>query len=124
VSNYSLAQLDRLTEVTGETPAVNQIPWSPARHDPALLAAHKERGVAVEGYSPLKGTNLSDPVLVDIAKAHDVTPAQVVLRWHLEHGITVIPKSSHPERIAANFDLTRFSLEPDQVARVDSLSRR
>ena len=124
VSNYSIAQLDRLTEVTGETPAVNQIPWSPARHDPALLAAHKERGVAVEGYSPLKGTNLSDPVLVDIAKAHDVTPAQVVLRWHLEHGITVIPKSSHPERIAANFDLTRFSLEPDQVARVDSLSRR
>src|SRR5262249_40079059 len=103
--------------------------WSPARHDPALLAAHKERGVAVEGYSPLKGTNLSDPVLVDIAKAHDVTPAQVVLRWHLEHGITVIPKSSHPERIAANLDLptlylSRPPLDPDQFARLDPLSRR
>ena len=110
-------------EVTGEAPAVNQIPWSPVRHDPDLLAAHAERGVAVEGYSPLKGTNLSDPILVDIARAHGVTPAQVVLRWHLEHGITVIPKSVNPERIAANFDLMRFSLEPDQVARIDTLSR-
>ncbi len=119
VSNYSLAQIDRLTQVCGEAPAVNQIPWSPARHDPALLAAHAERGVAVEGYSPLKGTNLADPVLVDIAKAHGVTPAQVVLRWHIEHGITVIPKSVNPERIAANFDLMRFSLEPDQVARIE-----
>jgi 2,5-diketo-D-gluconate reductase A len=124
VSNYSLAQIDRLTEVCGEAPAVNQIPWSPARHDPALLAAHAERGVAVEGYSPLKGTNLADPVLADIAEAHGVTPAQVVLRWHLEHGITVIPKSAHPDRIAANIDLTRFKLEPAQVARIDTLSRR
>jgi len=78
----------------------------------------------VEGYSPLKGTNLADPVLVDIAKAHGVTPAQVVLRWHIEHGITVIPKSVNPERIVANFDLMRFTLEPDQVARIDTLSRR
>jgi 2,5-diketo-D-gluconate reductase A len=123
VSNYSLAQIDRLTQVTGEAPAVSQIPWSPARHDPDLLAAYAERGVAVEGYSPLKGTNLSDPVLVDIAKAHGATPAQVVLRWHLEHGITVIPKSVHAERIAANFDLMRFSLDSDQVAQVDTLSR-
>ncbi len=124
VSNYSLAQIDRLTEATGVTPAVNQIPWSPARHDPALLAGHRERGVAVEGYSPLKGANLKDPVLTGIATAHDVTPAQVVLRWHLEHGITVIPKSSHPDRIAANIDVLRFTLTPDEVARIDGLSRR
>ena len=124
VSNYSLAQIDRLAEVTGEAPAVNQIPWSPVRHDPDLLAAHAERGVAVEGYSPLKGTNLSDPILVDIARAHGVTPAQVVLRWHLEHGITVIPKSVNPERIAANLDLMQFSLEPDEIAGIDGLSRR
>jgi 2,5-diketo-D-gluconate reductase A len=124
VSNYSLAQIDRLIESTGEAPAVNQIPWSPARHDPALLAGHRERGVAVEGYSPLKGTNLSDPVLTGIAGAHGVTPAQVVLRWHLEHGIAVIPKSSHPGRIAANFDLLGFSLTPAEVASIDALSRR
>ena len=59
----------------------------------------------VEGYSPLKGTDLADPVLAEIAAAHGVTPAQVVLRWHLEHGIPVIPKSAHPDRIAANIDL-------------------
>jgi diketogulonate reductase-like aldo/keto reductase len=123
VSNYSLAQLDRLTEATGVTPAVNQISWSPARYDAALLAGHRERGVALEGYSPLKGANLADPVLTGIATAHGVTPAQVVLRWHLEHGITVIPKSSHPDRIAANIDVLRFTLTPDQVAKIDALSR-
>ena len=124
VSNYSIAQIDRLISVTGQAPAVNQIPWSPARHVPHLLVAHAQRGVAVEGYSPLKGTDLSDPVLVEIAEAHGATPAQVVLRWHLEHGITVIPQSVNPERMAANLDVMRFSLDPDQVARIDALSRR
>jgi 2,5-diketo-D-gluconate reductase A len=123
VSNYSLAQIDRLIEATGQAPAVNQIPWSPGRYDPALLAGHRERGVAVEGYSPLKGTNLADPVLAEIAAAHGVTPARVVLRWHLEHGVTVLVKSAHPERIAANIDLLRFSLSPDEVSRIDGLSR-
>jgi 2,5-diketo-D-gluconate reductase A len=123
VSNYSLAQIDRLIEATGQPPAVNQIPWSPARHDPALLAGHAERGIVVEAYSPLKGTNLADPVLTQIAEAHGVTPAQVVLRWHLEHGIVVLAKSAHPERIAANIDVLRLSLSQDEVARIDALSR-
>ena len=123
VSNYSLAQIDRLVEATGQAPAVNQIPWSPARHDPEVLAGHAERGVAVEGYSPLKGTKLADPVLAGIAAAHGVTPAQVVLRWHLEHQVTVIPKSERPERMAANLDLLSFTLTPAEIARVDGLSR-
>jgi 2,5-diketo-D-gluconate reductase A len=123
VSNYSLTQIDRLIEATGQPPAVNQIPWGPGRYDPAILAGHRERGVAVEGYSPLKGTNLADPVLAEIAGVHGVTPAQVVLRWHLEHGMAVLVKSAHPERIAANIDLLRFSLGQDEVARIDSLSR-
>jgi len=63
-------------------------------------------------------------VLAGIATAHGVTPAQVVLRWNLEHGITVIPKSSHPDRIAANIDVLGFKLTADQVARIDALSRR
>jgi diketogulonate reductase-like aldo/keto reductase len=123
VSNYSLTQIDRLIDATGQAPAVNQIPWSPARYDAALLAGHRERGVAVEGYSPLKGTNLTDPVLAEIAAAHGATPAQVVLRWHLEHGVTVLVKSARPERIAANIDLLRFSLSPGEVERIDALSR-
>ena len=121
VSNYSIAQIDELVAATGERPAVNQIPWSPAQYDPALLAAHTDRGVHVEGYSPLKGTRLRDPVLAEIAAGHRVTPAQVVLRWHLELGITVIPKSARRERIESNLDLFGFSLSAGDMARLSRL---
>ena len=121
VSNFSIAQVDEITRVTGEKPAVNQVPWSPRRHDERTLSAFRSRGVIVEGYSPLKGTRLRDPVLAAVAAAHGVTPAQVVLRWHLEHGIPVIPKSAHRDRIEANLAVTGFSLTPDEVARIDQL---
>lgn len=124
VSNYSLGQIDEVTRATGEAPAVNQIPWSPTRHDPGLLAGHRERGVAVEGYSPLKQTDLEDPTLTGIAGRHGVTVAQVVLRWHLEHGIVIIPKSANRDRIAANFDLFGFALDGDEVERIDALAAR
>jgi 2,5-diketo-D-gluconate reductase A len=121
VSNYSIGEIDELIAATGERPAVNQIPWSPSRHDPALLAAHAGRGVAVEGYSPLACTRLRDPVLAAISARHGVTPAQVVLRWHVELGIIVIPRSARPERIESNFDLFGFSLSPEEVARLNRL---
>jgi diketogulonate reductase-like aldo/keto reductase len=111
VSNYDLALLDELVEATGEGPVVNQISWSPKRFDRTVL----------EGYSPLKKTNLDDPTLVEIAGAHNVTPAQVVLRWHIEHETPVIPRSSKPERVASNFDIFGFSLTPDEVARIDAM---
>jgi diketogulonate reductase-like aldo/keto reductase len=121
VSNYSPAQIDELTAATGRTPAVNQVPWSPSGHDPELLAAFRERGVAVEGYSPLKGTKLRDRTLREIADAQGVTPAQVVLRWHVQLGIVVIPKSARPERIEANFDLFSFSLTDEEMDRLSRL---
>jgi 2,5-diketo-D-gluconate reductase A len=121
VSNYSIGQIDELIAATGEQPAVNQIPWSPSRYDPGLLAAHADRGVAVEGYSPLKGTRLRDPVLAEIAAKYHVTPAQVVLRWNIELGVTVIPKSARPERIESNLDLFSFSLTPEDMSRLDRL---
>jgi 2,5-diketo-D-gluconate reductase A len=122
VSNYGLGQLDELARATGEAPAVNQIPWSPSWHDPVLLAGLRKRGVAVEGYSPLKDTDLGAPPLTEIAARHGVTPAQVVLRWHLEHGITVIPKSANRDRIKSNFALCGFSLAADEVTRLDDLA--
>ncbi len=124
VSNYGLTEIDDLVRSSGQVPAVNQIDWGPALYDERLLAGHAERGIAVEGYSSLKNTDLDDPVLAKIAAAHGVTPAQVVLRWHLEHGVTVIPKSAQPDRIAANFDVLGFSLAPDEVASVDALAGR
>jgi diketogulonate reductase-like aldo/keto reductase len=124
VSNYSLAQIDDLISETGEAPAVNQVHWNPRRFDAAVLAGHRGREIALEGYSPLKDAKLNDPVLAEIAAAHSVTSAQVVLRWHLEHQITVIPKSSDPARIAANIDLFGFALDPAQMQRIDALSAR
>jgi 2,5-diketo-D-gluconate reductase A len=122
VSNFSVAQVDEITQATGEKPAANQVAWSPFQHDEQVLSAFGSRGVVVEGYSPLKGTRLDEPVLTSVAAAHGVTPAQVVLRWHLEHGIPVIPKSAHRDRIEANIAITGFSLTPEELARIDQRS--
>jgi diketogulonate reductase-like aldo/keto reductase len=121
VSNYSIAELDELIDGTGEAPAVNQVRWGPSIYDGKRVAQHSERGVVLEGYSPFKTANLRDRVLREIADAHGKSPAQVVLRWHLEHRIVVIPKSDQADRIRSNFDVFDFSLTPDEVARIDAL---
>ena len=123
VSNFSIRQIDELTDATGEPPAVNQIKWGPSLHDEKVLAAHRERGVVLEGYSPLATTNLRHPVLAEIAAAHGATPAQVVLRWHIDHGVVAIPKSARPERVAENFGIWSFSLSDAELRRIDALSR-
>lgn len=123
VSNYSVAQVDELTSATGETPRVNQIRWGPSLYDAGEVAEHRRRGVALEGYSPFKTTDLDDPALGEIAKRHGVTPAQVVIRWHIDHEVVVIPKSASPERIASNFDVFGFSLDDAELRQIDGLSR-
>ena len=123
VSNYTIAQLDELVRATGEAPQVNQIRWGPALYDPYDLEGHRRRGVVLEGYSPFKTTDLRHPVLAEVAGRHGVTPAQIVVRWHVDHGVVVIPKSATPERIAANFDVFGFSLDHDDLCRIDGLSR-
>jgi 2,5-diketo-D-gluconate reductase A len=122
VSNYSIAQIDELEHATGRLPSVNQIEWSPALHDEVVLREHRDRGVQLEGYSPLRTMNLRDRSLAAIAEAHGVTAAQVVIRWHLEHGIVVIPKSTNAQRIAENADVFEFALSGDEIAELDSLS--
>jgi diketogulonate reductase-like aldo/keto reductase len=123
VSNYTLPEVDELIRSSGQTPAVNQIDWGPTRYDAQMLAGLAERGIAVEGYSSLKTTNLEDPMLAKIAAAHGVTPGQVVLRWQLEHNVVVIPKSARPERMAANLDLFGFALSAEEMASIDSMAR-
>jgi 2,5-diketo-D-gluconate reductase A len=123
VSNYSPDQIDRLVDATGQQPAVNQIEWAPTLFDAELARWHEQRGIVLEGYSALKNTDLDDPVLRSIADAHGVTTAQVLLRWHLDHGFVAIPKSVTPERIAANFAVTGFSLDEDELHRIDGMAR-
>ncbi len=122
VSNYSVSQVDELVRATGAAPEVNQIRWGPALYDEREVEDHRRRGVVLEGYSPFKTTDLRHPVLADVAGRYGVTPAQVVVRWHVDHGIVVIPKSATPERIASNFDVFGFSLSDDDVRRIDALS--
>ena len=123
VSNYSPDQIDQLVEETGQQPAVNQIKWAPTLFDADVARWHEQRGIVLEGYSALKNTDLDDPVLREVADAHGVTTAQVLLRWHLDHGFVAIPKSATPERIAANFAVTGFSLEEEELHRIDGMAR-
>lgn len=123
VSNYDLEGLDELAEATGVMPAVNQIRWSPKLFDAAVLQGHRERGVVLEGYSTLKGGTLTDRRVTGIAARLGRTPAQVLVRWHVQHGIVVIPRSSNPGRIAANADVGGFTLGEDDMAALDALGR-
>lgn len=121
VSNFSIEQIDGLTDATGVTPAVNQIPWAPARYQPELVAQMKERGVVLEGYSPFKLSDLTDPTLTSIAEAHDVSAAQVIVAWHAAHGFVVIPKSTKRDRIIGNAEGIALKLTDDEVTAVDAL---
>jgi 2,5-diketo-D-gluconate reductase A len=121
VSNYNLRQLDELERATGRLPAVNQIEWSPALFEPDVLEGHRQRGVQLEGYSPLRTIDLRDARLARIATEHAVTPAQVVLRWHIEHRIVAIPKSTNAERIAENASIFDFELSPAEVEELNGL---
>jgi diketogulonate reductase-like aldo/keto reductase len=121
VSNYSLAQLDELERATGRLPAVNQVQWSPALFDRDVLEGHRRRDVQLEGYSPLRQTDLRGPRLAGIAEAHGVTPARVVLRWHVEHGIVAIPMSTNAARIAENAAIFDFRLTPSEIGELDGL---
>jgi diketogulonate reductase-like aldo/keto reductase len=124
VSNYGVDEIDELTTATGVAPALNQIRWGPALYDPKLVTLHRERGVVVEGYSPFKTTDLNDPVLTRIAAAHGVDPARVVLRWHIQHEIVVIPKSKTPERIASNAAVDGFALTGEEMTAIDGMAGR
>ncbi|WP_019200772.1 aldo/keto reductase [Tsukamurella sp. 1534] len=123
VSNFTVGDLRRLIDETGETPAVNQIELHPGFPQDELRAFHAEHGIATEAWSPLgQGESLSDPVITEIAAAHGVTPAQAILRWHIQLGNVVIPKSVTPARIAENFQAFGFELTADEVARIAAIT--
>jgi diketogulonate reductase-like aldo/keto reductase len=124
VSNFAVPLIDEVTAAAGAGPAVNQVEWSPLLFDAETLAEHRARSIALEGYSALRGGTLDHPTIVAIAKRLERTPAQVIIRWHLQHQVIVIPKSTKPDRIRSNADVAGFSLTDDDMAALDALGPR
>jgi 2,5-diketo-D-gluconate reductase A len=124
VSNFQPEHLRRIVEATGVTPAVNQIELHPYLQQPGLRREHADRGIVTEAWSPIaQGKVLEDPAITAIAEAHDRTPAQVVLRWHIQVGNVVFPKSVSPERLRENIDIFDFELGDAEMARIAELDR-
>jgi 2,5-diketo-D-gluconate reductase A len=127
VSNFQPAHLRRVIDETGVAPAINQVELHPRLQQPGLRREHEELGIVTEAWSPLaKGGVLDDPVIGGLAEAHGKTPAQIVLRWHLQLGNVVIPKSVTPARIAENVDVFDFHLsgrEMDAIEQLDAGER-
>jgi diketogulonate reductase-like aldo/keto reductase len=122
VSNYTEAHLRDVFEATGVVPAVNQVEFHPFLFQKNLLAFCRKHGIQLEAYSPLThGRRLGDPRLVEIAERLERTPAQVLIRWSLQHDLVVIPKSSREERIAANADVFGFALGPADLLVLDQM---
>jgi diketogulonate reductase-like aldo/keto reductase len=123
VSNFTDGHLNRVIEETGVTPAVNQIELHPRFPQGHMREYHERHDIVTQSWSPLaRGNDVSgEPVVVAIADAHGVTPAQVVLRWHLQLGAIPIPKSASPERQRENFDVFGFELSHAEIASISSL---
>lgn len=121
VSNFDTARVDRVSDATGSAPAVNQVEWSPLLFDRTVPEEHRSRGVALEGYSALRGGTLDHPAIAEVAERLGRTPAQVIIRWHLQHGVVVIPKSRQADRIRSNADVAGFELSADDMSAIDAL---
>lgn len=124
VSNFEIDHLERLEAETGIVPTVNQIEIHPGFAQQELRDYCKDKGIAVESWSPLGGVKssvLDHNTIAEIANAHQKSPAQVVIRWHLQHGLIVFPKSVHPTRIRENFDVFDFELSGDDLAAIDAI---
>ena len=122
VSNFQPEHLTVLVDAIGIVPAVNQIELHPRFSQPELRKVHAQRGIATEAWAPLgKGALLSHPTITTLAENTGRTPAQVLIRWHIQLRNIVIPKSVNPARIASNFDVFDFELSADQMASISSL---
>ena len=124
VSNFQQAHLQRLFDETGTVPAINQVEVHPYLTQDPLRAFGSEHGIATEAWSPIaQGGVLDDEVITGIADAVGRTPAQVTLRWHIQRGDIVFPKSTHRERMEENFALFDFELDGDQMVRITALNK-
>jgi diketogulonate reductase-like aldo/keto reductase len=133
VSNFQPHHLDDLIGQTDVVPAVNQIELHPYFTEQAVRAANERHGILTQSWAPIGGVYdrnqntgvatkpLENPVIGELASKYEKTPAQIIIRWHLDHGFSAIPKSVTPRRIAENFDVFDFALAPDNIAAIDAL---
>jgi diketogulonate reductase-like aldo/keto reductase len=123
VSNFTIEHLQRLLDETGTVTVLNQVELHPRFPQAELRAFHAENGVITQSWSPIgQGRGLlEDPVLVDLSKAKGKSPAQIVLRWHVQLGLVAIPKSVTPSRIAENLDVFNFELTDEDMSRIASM---
>ena len=122
VSNFTVRHLEELLDACATVPAVNQVEFHPFLYQEELLDFCRGQGVQLEAYSPLaRARRLRDRGVVEVARRHGKTPAQVLIRWGLQHGLVVIPKSTRRERIAENADVFDFALSPDEMRTLDAL---
>jgi diketogulonate reductase-like aldo/keto reductase len=122
VSNFSAADVEKVVASAGAIPAVNQVQLSALRYRRQLIAACEEQQIVVEAYSPLgTGRHLKNTTVAHVAERVERTPAQVLLRWCIQHNLPVIPKSAHRERVAENARIFDFSLSDDDMAILDKL---
>lgn len=125
VSNFEPEHLEHLAVTSGELPVVNQIELHPDFSQQRLRDFCKEHNIQVESWSPIGGSRgniLNNTAITEIAQAHGKTAAQVVIRWHIQHGLVVIPKSVHEERIKQNIDVFNFELSAEEMAKIDELN--
>jgi 2,5-diketo-D-gluconate reductase A len=124
VSNFAIHHLQELARETATTPAVNQIEVHPYFTNDAVRAYGTEHNIVTQAWSPIaRGAVLGDPVVIRIAKSHGVRPAQVVLRWHIQRGDIIFPKSVDPQRIRQNFEIFDFALNDDELEALTALDR-
>ena len=122
VSNYTVGHLEEMLDYAQVPPAVNQVEFHPFMYRRGLIKWMRGRDIALEAYRPLvRARKMHEPTLAAVARDHDKTVAQVLLRWSLQHGAIVIPKSVHVERIRENLDVFDFALTDDEMARLDGL---
>ena len=123
VSNYGMVHLEYLATKAREMPVLDQLEVHPWLTEKPMLKFNAEHNIITQAWSPLgRGKRLDDPVLLKLAAAHGKTPAQIILRWHLQNGIAIIPKSVHQDRIKANADIFDFKLSPAEMQQIDGLN--
>ncbi len=123
VSNYSIRQMDRLVESTGEVPVANQIEWTPFGWSPDMLEYCRERSIVIQSYSPLtRADRLDDEELTEMAAEYDRTPAQLLLRWNLQKGVVPLPKANRKDHLVENVGAFDFRISEDDMEALDDLN--